>query len=202
LVYLKINGNEMNKDNQVGSKISQLRQNRNITIEQLSNNSQLSVGFIAKLEAGQLAPSLSPLLKIARGLGVRLGTFLDDAPQTGPVIVRSGHSEKVVRFSGNDKTNKQSILDFSSLGADKKDRHMEPFIVNVHPLVGEHINLSSHEGEEFIYVLSGEIEVYYGKDKLTVKTEDSIYYDSIVPHYVHAGGNTDAKILAVIYTPF
>lgn len=191
----------MNKDNKIGNKISQLRQDSNVTIEQLANNSQLSVEFIEKIEAGQLAPSLSPLLKIARGLGVRLGTFLDDAPQIGPVIVRKGHCEKIVRFSGNDKSNKQSILDFSSLGADKKDRHMEPFIVDVHPLEGENINLSSHEGEEFIYVLSGEIEVYYGKDKITIKTEDSIYYDSIVPHYVHAGGNTDARILAVIYTP-
>lgn len=192
----------MNNDNQIGSKISQLRQNSDLTIEQLAKNSQLSIEFIEKLEAGQLAPSLSPLIKIARVLGVRLGTFLDDVPQKGPVIVKNGQSEKIVRFSGNDKTNRQSILNFSSLGADKKDRHMEPFIVDVHHLEGESINLSSHEGEEFIYVLSGEIEVYYGKNKLNVKTGDSIYYDSIVPHYVHAGGNTDAQILAVIYTPF
>ena len=61
--------------------------------------------------------------------------------------------------------------------------------------------LSSHEGEEFIYVLAGALEINYGKKTYRVETGDSIYYDSIVPHHVHAADGKDAKILAVIYAP-
>ena len=61
-------------------------------------------------------------------------------------------------------------------------------------------NLSSHEGEEFIYVMKGEIEVLYGQETYLVSEGDSIYYDSVVPHDLHAFGD-EAKILAVVYTP-
>ena len=61
--------------------------------------------------------------------------------------------------------------------------------------------LSSHEGEEFVYVLDGAIEIEYGKDLHVLQPGDSIYYDSIVPHQLRAHGDTPARILAVVYTP-
>ena len=62
--------------------------------------------------------------------------------------------------------------------------------------------MSSHEGEEFIYVLEGEIEVIYGKDSFEISEGDSIFYDSVVPHHLHATGEKKSKILAVLYTPY
>ena len=61
--------------------------------------------------------------------------------------------------------------------------------------------LSSHEGEEFIMVMEGIMEISYGKNTYLLEEGDSIYYDSIVPHHVHAYEGQAAKILAVIYTP-
>lgn len=191
----------MLEENRVGSKIRQLREAKEMTIEELAEASQSSAELIRQLEDGALIPSLTPLIKIARALGVRLGTFLDDMPQSGPVIVRAGRSEKVVRFSGKTEKPKESALEFYSLASDKADRHMEPFIIDIHPSPNESHPLSYHEGEEFIYVLSGEIEIFYGKDVQRLSAGDSIYYDSIVPHDVHAAGEGDAKILAVIYAP-
>jgi len=191
----------MSEENRVGSKIRQLREAREMTIEELAEASQSSEELIQQLENGALVPSLTPLLKIARALGVRLGTFLDDMPQSGPVIVREGLSENVVRFSGKTEKPKESALEFYSLASDKADRNMEPFIIDIHPSPEESHQPSSHEGEEFIYVLSGEIEIFYGKDVHRLGSGDSIYYDSIIPHDVHAAGKEDAKILAVIYAP-
>lgn len=187
--------------NILGGKIRQIREMQNMSVEDLADNSNTSVELISKLEDGALVPSLTPLMQIARALGVRLGTFLDDAPNNEPVVVKNGESDNVVRFSGNCDTCESSTLDFFSLAKDKADRHMEPFIIDVHPRSGE-VNPSSHEGEEFIYVLSGQIEILYGKDSFTLSTGDSIYYDSVVPHHVHAVGNEDAKILAVVYAPY
>lgn len=193
--------NTLTEKNSVGEKIRQFRENHEMTVEELAKESQSSVELIEKLEAGELIPSLTPLLKIARALGVRLGTFLDDMPQTGPVVVRNGASTNVVRFSGKSKNSEESALDFHSLAADKQARNMEPFIIDVHPFKNEEEHeLSSHEGEEFIYILEGNIEVTYGKENYTLTVGDSIYYDSVVPHDVHAAG-TEAKILAVVYTP-
>ena len=61
--------------------------------------------------------------------------------------------------------------------------------------------LSSHEGEEFIHVMEGTVEIAYGKKHHVIEAGDSIYYDSIVPHHVHGFQGQAAKILAVVYTP-
>jgi len=79
---------------------------------------------------------------------------------------------------------------------------MEPFIVDIEPGLKSDYMLSSHEGEEFIYVLDGAVEINYGKETYKLEKGDSIYLDSIVLHNVHAGDNQSARILAVIYAPF
>jgi quercetin dioxygenase-like cupin family protein len=106
----------------------------------------------------------------------------------------------VVRFSGRERP-LRSDIDFFSLAANKAGRHMEPFLIEIHPLSAQGAHASSHEGEEFIYVLVGEIEVAYGKDLYRLKAGDSIYYDSIVPHHVHSAGDQEARVVAVVYAP-
>jgi quercetin dioxygenase-like cupin family protein len=78
---------------------------------------------------------------------------------------------------------------------------MEPFLIDIHPLSAQAARPSAHEGEEFMYVLSGEVEVTYGKDLYRLKAGDSIYYDSIVPHHVHTAGEEEARVVAVVYAP-
>ncbi|MEZ5335319.1 MAG: XRE family transcriptional regulator [Methanolobus sp.] len=190
----------MAEKNILGTKIKQIREMQKMSVEELAESSNTSAELIEQLEDGALVPSLTPLMQIARALGVRLGTFLDDAPQNGPVLTKGGNPKNIVRFSGNCDTCEKSTLDFFALAADKADRHMEPFIIDVHPPQGD-AKQSSHEGEEFIYVLSGEIEILYGKESYKLASGDSIYYDSVVPHHVHAVGS-EAKILAVVYAPY
>ena len=139
-------------------------------------------------------------MKISRALGVRLGTLIDDEPHDGPIVVKAQTSPGVIRFSGKDPAAAKSNLDFYTLGAGKKDRNMEPFLIDVQPRVDREAPLSSHEGEEFIYVLSGCIEINYGQSTYELEPGDSIYYDSIVSHDVHAKGDK-ARILAVVYAP-
>ena len=191
----------MSDVNKLGAKISRLREMREMSIEQLAEQSHCHVDLLRHMEDGDLVPSLTPLMNIARALGVRLGTLLDDEPHDGPVLVKAGQAPNVVHFSGKDPAAKKSNLDFYAVGAGKKDRHMEPFLIDVQPRNGEHPPLSSHEGEEFIYVLEGKIEINYGKTDYILEAGDSIYYDSVVPHDVHAQGGT-ARILAVVYVPF
>jgi uncharacterized cupin superfamily protein len=78
---------------------------------------------------------------------------------------------------------------------------MEPFIIDVNPIDKNDFVLSTHEGEEFIYILNGTMELVYGKNKYLLNPGDSVYYDSIIPHHIHGYQGQKAKILAVIYTP-
>lgn len=186
-------------EKQIGNKIRQIRESLKISAKELAERSTLSEKQIDKIESNEIIPSLAPLIRIARALGVRLGTFMDDHQELGPVIHRKGDDVSGISFSNN-MANERTAVKYFPRAAEKAGRHMEPFLIKLDANSDEYI-LSTHEGEEFIYVLEGEIEVVYGKEKQTLKSGDSIYYDSIVQHHVHAMGNQPAKVLAVIYVP-
>ena len=188
------------KKNIVGEKISTLCTDKNISIEELADRSALSVDQIELIENSDTIPSLSPLIKIARALGVRLGTFLDDSEELGPVVHRQSDSTEPATFSSQ-LSSANSHLDFFSLAARKTGRHMEPFLIDIKPSSTNEPILSSHEGEEFIFVLQGSIKINYGKEVHVLHQGDSIYYDSIVDHLVSALNGKPAQIVAVVYTP-
>lgn len=185
----------------VGKKIETIRNQKNITIEQLAERCGFSLGMMTLIENDQSIPSLGHLIKVARVLGVRLGTFLDDMDHLGPVITRKVALKQGTSFSSKN-SGTITNLDFFPMASDKSGRHMEPFIVDINHSEGTDFSQSSHEGEEFIYVLSGNIEISYGKDNYKLGEGDSIYYDSLVDHHVHTLDQAPAKILAVVYAPF
>jgi transcriptional regulator with XRE-family HTH domain/mannose-6-phosphate isomerase-like protein (cupin superfamily) len=207
-----------------GERIARIREIHKIDRNALAERSGLAPDLIARIEDEGYVPDLAPLVKIARALGVRLGTFMDDQEELGPVVSRASSLASSIRFTAGAEppvpssagatsagaasagaasagATPRAGLDFKALAAGKGGRHMEPFIVDVG---GDSVAAlpSTHEGEEFIHVLSGRIEVAYGKQKYELGEGDSIYYDSIVPHRVGAAGGKAARILAVVYAPF
>lgn len=191
----------MDCTNIIGEKIKSLRTAKEISIEELAERSGLAVEQIRRIEENIDIPSLAPLIKIARTLGVRLGTFLDDQiNETGAVICRHGEEDDTISFSNNAVDARQH-LHYHSLSRSKTDRHMEAFVIDIDSNQDKEFQLSAHEGEEFIMVLKGTLEINYGKQTYLLEEGDTIYYDSIVPHHVHAFEGQAARILAVIYTP-
>jgi len=186
-----------------GERIAEIRKTYSISREVLAERSGVSADLITRIEDDGHIPDLAPLIKIARGLGVRLGTLLDDHEQLGPVICRAGKAASSSRFKTGlpegAAAGGHHGMSFNALAADKNSRHMEPFIVTIEADAQQ--EKSTHEGEEFIYVLEGKLALEYGMDKDTLNTGDSVYYDSIVPHRVFSADSNPVKILAVIYTP-
>ena len=192
-----------NNNSSVGSKIKTIRETKNLSIEEIAESTGLSKEQIISIEEGQNLPSLGPLIKIARALGVRLGTFMDDNDSLGPVVCRAADRERATSISfSNGATDARKHMEYHPLAQQKAGRHMEPFIIDINPEENQQFQLSAHEGEEFIYVMQGEIEIVYGKETYNLKEGDSIFYDSIVKHHVHGALGKPAKILAVIYIPF
>lgn len=92
----------MDCTNIIGEKIKSLRTNQEISIQELAERAGLTVEQVSRIEENIDIPSLAPLIKIARALGVRLGTFLDDqTSEAGPVICRKGEADDTIGFSNN-----------------------------------------------------------------------------------------------------
>ena len=185
----------------VGEKIKSIRETKQISVSELAERTGLAEEQINRIESNVDIPSLAPLIKIARALGVRLGTFLDDQDEVGAVICRKEESAKSTISFSNNSMNARTHMHYQSLSKSKADRHMEPFIIDIEATNETNYEVSSHEGEEFIFVMEGKVEIAYGKKNHVIEAGDSIYYDSIVPHHVHGLEGQAAKILAVVYTP-
>lgn len=187
------------KTDKVGQRIKAFMESKQIAMAELAARTGLGTDFLATVVEENVVPSLGPLLKIARALDVRLGTFLDDQLSKDPLVTR--RAERKSELSTLRGKDKPVDLKFYSLGKGKSDRHMEPFYVELLPESAEEKQLSSHEGEEFIVVRSGEVEVVYGDERYTLGEGDSVYYNSIVPHNVSCKGPQPATIYAVLYIP-
>lgn len=138
------------KTEKVGQRIRTFMADQEMSVDTLSQQTGLDTGFLSTIIEDDVYPSLGPLLKIARALDVRLGTFLDDQISDDPLVIRrEERKQELSVLRGKDKP---VALQFYSLGSGKSDRHMEPFYVELLPESERTKDLSSHEGEEFVVV--------------------------------------------------
>jgi len=186
----------MNVSEKLGTRVRTYREKLGLSVEDLAKNTGLEVALLENIEQNNTYPSISVMVKLSRALGQRLGTFMDDQFREDPIIVRAGErKEEALPHRGT----KPSGYHYFLLGKGKTDRHMDPFYIRIEP--SESRELSSHEGEEFIIVVEGEVELRYGQNVFRLQAGDSMYYNSVVPHYVGAAGDAPAAIYAVVYTP-
>lgn len=183
----------------IGQKILTLRTLKKIESPDLAIRAGLSSRQLDLIESGASIPSLGVLIRITRALGIRIGTLLDDTVKEGPAVVRAKEHQSALSFSTSEDENREHLT-FFSMAPNKAGRHMEPFIVDIVPGGNKHLPKSSHEGEEFIYVLEGKVTILYGTDVIELEKGDSIYLDSILKHLVTTT-LAKARILGVVYVP-
>lgn len=191
----------METENRLGAKIATLRTAHHLSAQDLAERCGCDVSVVEGLERGELPPSLAPLIKITRALGVRLGTLMDDDESFGPAYIDRDQMEEVARLKTLQTASDAGDLSYFSLAAGRPSRHMDPFVITVTPSGETSHELVGHEGEEWLFGMEGSIEIEYGKDVYVLHPGESIYYDSIVPHQVRAHDGQSAKFLAVVYTP-
>jgi transcriptional regulator with XRE-family HTH domain len=183
----------------VGEKIRELRENKGLSLQDMANRTGYSSALLSQVENHFISPPLGGLIKIAKALEVKVGTFFGDEPRESYAIVRKDERKHISRFAS--KEGVSYGYSYESLGFDKKDRQMEPFLVTLEPATVKSEKLSSHDGEEFIFVLEGEMEAILGDHKDVLHPGDCIYYDSTIPHKVQCHREVSTKILAVLWTP-
>lgn len=185
----------MATENKVGLRIRSYREQQEMSRADLAAKSGVDEKVIEAIEDSTVIPAISVLLKLSRALGQRLGTFMDDQFKPDPVITRKNDASTAPL-----DTVKSGDFVCRSLAFGKPDRHMEPFWYEF-PAEGSDM-ASSHEGEEFIICVSGQIELKYGKETFILEPGDTAYYNSVVTHGVKAAGGKNATLYGVIFMPF
>jgi transcriptional regulator with XRE-family HTH domain len=180
----------------VGERVRRVRESRGLSLQDVCQRTGLDPTTLTSIEQGTVAPPLGVIIRLAKALEMRMGYFISGEEEKPFTIVRRRDRKVVSRYDA--QKGKYYGYEFESLAPYKKDRHMEPFLVTLEPAPTEH-ERSAHEGQEFIYVLTGEMEVRLGEEIHVLEPGDSIYYDSNVPHLVKCRGSEATKILAVLY---
>lgn len=187
----------MSRESSVGKRIRTYRERLDMSVYDLAVKSGIDEKVVNAIEKGQVLPALGVLTKLSRALGQRLGTFMDDQFKPDPIITRAKDLEaaKVAEEGTN-------VLGYAShsLALGKPDRHMDPFRIEF--AANGVDELSSHEGEELIICLAGEIELTYGNEKSVLKPGDTAYYNSVVRHGLRALGGKPASVYGVVFMPF
>jgi transcriptional regulator with XRE-family HTH domain len=183
---------------QVGEKIKRLREEKSISLKELADKTGLSSAVLSQIENHLVSPPLGTVVRIAKALDIRPGYFFDQHPDKSFTIVKKNERKPVSRFAS--KRGVRYGYSYESLGHDMKGRHMEPFLVTLEPTTLADPKPSAHEGEEFLFVLEGVMEVTLGENSDILQPGDAIYYDSTIPHLVKCHGGKETKILAVIYS--
>ncbi len=181
----------------VGEKVKTLREQKGLSLKDLGDLTGFSTALLSQMENHLVSPSLGTLIKLAKALGVKVGDFLGETEGEPFAIVRKDERKTVSRFAS--KEGVKYGYSYQSLGFEKKNRHMEPFIVTLEPATVKTSKTSVHDGEEFIFVLEGAMEVILGNHTDVLYPGDSIYYDSNIPHRVQCHRDRLTTILAVLY---
>jgi transcriptional regulator with XRE-family HTH domain len=178
---------------ELGSKIRELRQSQNISIEQLSERTGLSTGLISQIERNITGPSVASLWKIARALNVSMHYFFDEYEKGNP-IVRKNERKQIKLPNSN--------ITYELLCPDLR-RKIEFLQVEIKPGECNTEELIAHEGEECGLVLKGRLKVKWGNKEFILEEGDSIYLDSTVPHrYVNVGDETSISVWAMVPPSF
>ena len=187
------------KDLNLGQKIKNLRQRQGLSLPQVAEKAGLSEPLMAQIEGEVVAPPVATLLKISRALNVNIGYFFQDQDaEKRAVIVPRNERKKVFRRI-HEEPSKVGYY-YESLAYPKADKHMEPFHVTFEVKEKEDLVFLTHKGEEFIYVLDGQLEFSYENEIYSLSPGDSLYFDSTLPHAFRAVGKKHATAIDVIYS--
>lgn len=173
----------------LGSKIKDLRVLNQLTQEELADRCELTKGYISQIENDLTSPSISTLVDILSALGTNLKEFFSD-----------DDDEKIV-FSDDDYIEKEAeygVITWLVPNAQKNE--MEPILLKLSGGNKTDIDMP-HEGQEFGYVLCGEVEVHIGSKVLRCKKGETFYYTTDKNHYIKNVKDSEAKIIWVSSPP-
>ncbi|OEU53585.1 MAG: XRE family transcriptional regulator [Desulfobacterales bacterium S3730MH5] len=172
----------------VGEKIKKVRQKKKVTLDQVANDTGCSIDYLKKVEAGEVMPPVGTLLQISRALEIDSGLLLKEQASTA--------KDRAKAF-----TKRTENYAYTTLTPGAENKHLKAFRVTVDAMKDHKGVGYQHEGEEFVYVLSGHIEITVGDHVNTLEEGESVHFNSGIRHKIRNIGKKKAELVVVIYTP-
>ncbi|MFN3534023.1 MAG: cupin domain-containing protein [Desulfatiglandales bacterium] len=177
----------------IGEKIKGFRERKGLSIRQLAEEAGCSPSLVSQLENNKVDPSISTLKKIARALGVNIVDFFMDEYLNHEEVVTSVKDRVDIHLVRWDAR-------IQSLVRNTRNKKMQPFFTRIRPGGGSH-GMYHHEGEEFGYVLKGQLSLILEDREYLICPQESFYFPSHIPHDWVNKGKEDVEVIWVITPP-
>jgi transcriptional regulator with XRE-family HTH domain len=189
--------NEQGTELDLGHRVRQLRKDRNWTLEQAAQQAGLARSTLSKIENGQMSPTFDAVKKLADGLDISVPQLFT-APKSDRVMARLS-----VTKQGDGREHITSTYEHEMLATELKSKAMLPYRARIHAReFDEFDGWVRHDGEEFLYILSG-VVVFYTEfyEPVEMRRGDSAYYDAVMGHNLISTSQDDAMVLWVTSLP-
>ena len=185
-------------EKRIGERIKYLRLKKSMGLVELGRHTGLSASFLSQLETGRVVPTLRNLARIAMVFSKDLSYFFEPEPQK---LFRVHRSKDRVRLPQSGVEDPSYF--FESLGYLVPDRQLDPYFAEfLPPKTGRIPKAHQHAGYEFLYLLSGELDIRHGDTLHTVTRGDAIYFDASTSHcYLCKGESSATAVIVTLQQP-
>ena len=172
----------------IGKKIKKVRLDKKMSLDLVANDTGCSIDYLKRVENGNQMPPVGTLLQIARALQVDSGFLLKEQEQTQQQRAKA-YAKRTDNYA------------YETLTPGAENKHLKAFRVTIESKK-EHKGVGyQHEGEEFVYVLRGQVDIAVGDHVNQLRPSDSLHFNSGISHHMRNTGEEDAELLVVIYNP-
>ena len=172
----------------IGKKIKQVRTSKKMTLDQVANDTGCSIDTLKGIESGKEMPPVGTLLRLARALQIDSGDLLREQQENLKARAKA-YAKRTENYA------------YTTLTPGAENKHLKAFRVKIDAR-SEHKGVGyQHEGEEFVYVLKGLLEIVVGDHVNTLKEHESLHFNSGIQHHIRNIGDAEAEMVVVIYNP-
>jgi transcriptional regulator with XRE-family HTH domain len=172
----------------IGKRIRRTRLDKKISLDTMANETGLSKEFIKEIEAGKQRPSVGTLLQISRTLHIDSSFLFKD-------------QDEAIEQRSKAYTKRTDNYAYTPLTSPAENKHLKAFKIVIEAQKSHGGVGFLHEGEEFVHVLKGKVEVQVGDNINRLKKGESLHFNSGIKHDLRNTGKTDAQLIVVVYAP-
>jgi quercetin dioxygenase-like cupin family protein len=177
---------KVQKTQTLGEKVRHMREGQNVSLEALAHKTGYAPEYLKEIEDGTVAPPVGALIQITRALSLDSSSLLSEDKR----------KERVQSYNKRTKA-----YSYKNLTPDAEDKHLWAYLVTLEPKREHEMVAYQHEGEEFVFVMEGRVEILVGEEKHVIKKGGTLHFNSALKHNLKNLSSTAAKLLVVVYTP-
>lgn len=174
----------------LGSEIRRLRTKSGLSLEELAKQTGLSEDYLVRIEQEAEIPPVGAMLQISRVLSL----------DAGKLLTRAEAEDRKRRKRESFEKRKRSYA-YKTLAPGGTTMHLKAFLVTIDPRQDHAMVEYRHEGEEFVYVLEGKVNVTVGENRYRLTKGKSLHFNAAIPHMLRNPGDVRTELIVVLYTP-